>query len=159
MQAEDYVGLLDCCRRFGDASRGGEPALWIEVLKYFSDSARGNCVNEVQQVLKHIEQYRLLPPLIVLQMLAKNKNLTLSVVKDYVVRQLQDENATLDEDRKAISKYQLESQRMQEEVDRMRSQATTFKSAKCTACQQQLDLPSVHFFCGHSFRQRCLGKG
>lgn len=39
-------------------------------------------------MLKHIEAGNLLPPLVVLSILAKNPNLQLSIVKDYIARQL-----------------------------------------------------------------------
>lgn len=29
---------------------------------------------------------------------------------------------------------------------------------KCTACAGILDLPTIHFFCKHSYHQRCLGE-
>ena len=35
MAAEDYEGLIEACMRLGDASRGGDPQLWSEVLEYF----------------------------------------------------------------------------------------------------------------------------
>jgi len=31
-----------------------------------------------------------------------------------------------------------------------------FHVTRCSACSGQLDLPSVHFMCDHSFHQRCL---
>lgn len=46
----------------------------------------------------HIERGRLLSPLLVLQTLATNKNLTLSVVKEYVGRCLADDSAALADD-------------------------------------------------------------
>jgi hypothetical protein len=45
--------------------------------------------------------------LIVLQKLSKNPKLTLAVVKEYVARQLQQETRLIEEDRKAIEKYQV----------------------------------------------------
>ena len=32
-----------------------------------------------------------------------------------------------------------------------------FQLTRCSACGGQLDLPSVHFMCKHSYHQRCLG--
>jgi hypothetical protein len=52
----------------------------------------------VKEALVHIERGRLLSPLLVLQTLATNKNLTLSVVKEYVGRCLADESAALAQD-------------------------------------------------------------
>jgi hypothetical protein len=52
----------------------------------------------VREALVHIERGRLLSPLLVLQTLATNKNLTLSVVKEYVGRCLAEDSAALAED-------------------------------------------------------------
>jgi hypothetical protein len=53
---------------------GGDPQLWAEALEYFC-SQPGDCSAAISQVLQHIEAGELLPPLVVLQTLAKNKNL------------------------------------------------------------------------------------
>ena len=36
MAAGDHAGLLEACMRLGDASRGGDPQLWNEVLEYLA---------------------------------------------------------------------------------------------------------------------------
>ena len=30
----DPAGLIDACKRLGDASRGGDPGLWVDVLTF-----------------------------------------------------------------------------------------------------------------------------
>jgi hypothetical protein len=55
-------------------STGGDPQLWAEALEYFC-AQPGDCSSAISQVLQHIEQGELLPPLVVLQTLAKNKSL------------------------------------------------------------------------------------
>lgn len=106
MKDHDYQGLISTCKRLGESARGGDPSLWNDVLSYFGEHGK-NCSDEVREVLVHIERDELLPPLIVLQKLSKNPNLTLAVVKEYVARQLQQETRLIDEDRKAIEKYQV----------------------------------------------------
>ena len=54
---------------------------------------------QLQEVLRQIEAGNLMPPLVVLSTLAKNPKLKLSVVKDYIARQLKAESAHIDEDR------------------------------------------------------------
>lgn len=106
MKDGDYQGLISCCKRLGDASRGGDSSIWSDVLTYFGERGE-DCSKEVKEVLVYIERDNLLPPLIVLQKLAKNATLTLSVVKDYIARQIQQETRYIDEDRRAIEKYQV----------------------------------------------------
>jgi hypothetical protein len=69
-----------CCTiQLHDA--GGDPQLWAEALEYFC-SRPGDCSAAISQVLAHIEQRELLPPLVVLQTLAKNKTLKVRSSRD-----------------------------------------------------------------------------
>lgn len=79
---------------------------------------------QVREVLAHIEAGALLPPLVVLQTLAKNPQLKLSVVKDYAARTLSAEGAAVEEDRKAIARFQ-------EETASMRAEITELKTKVC----------------------------
>ncbi|XP_025015789.1 vacuolar protein-sorting-associated protein 11 homolog isoform X2 [Ricinus communis] len=106
MQAHDHEGLIACCKRLGDSSKGGEPSLWADLLKYFGELGE-DCSKEVKEVLTYIERDDILPPIIVLQTLSRNPCLTLSVIKDYIARKLEQESKLIEEDRQAIDKYQL----------------------------------------------------
>ncbi|KAL3646072.1 Vacuolar protein sorting-associated protein 11 [Castilleja foliolosa] len=106
MQAHDHEGLIACCKRLGDSGKGGDPSLWADLLKYFGELGE-DCSKEVKQVLTYIERDDILPPIIVLQTLSKNPCLTLSVIKDYMARKLEQESKLIEEDRVAIEKYQV----------------------------------------------------
>lgn len=77
---------------------------------------------QVGAVLHHIEAGNLLPPLVVLAILAKNPTLQLRVVKNYIARQLSAESAHIQEDRAQIAKYQQETAQMRAEVKELRTQ-------------------------------------
>ncbi|CAH9142881.1 unnamed protein product [Cuscuta epithymum] len=156
MQAHDHEGLIACCKRLGDSGKGGDPSLWAEVLKYFGELGE-NCSKEVKEVLTYIERDDILPPIVVLQTLSRNPCLTLSVIKDYIARKLEQESKLIEEDRRAIEKHQEETSTMRKEIQDLRTNARIFQLSKCTACTFTLDLPAVHFMCMHSFHQRCLG--
>ena len=79
---------------------------------------------QVGAVLHHIETGNLLPPLVVLAILAKNPTLQLRVVKDYIARQLSAESAHIQEDRAQIAKYQQETAQMRAEVKELRTQVS-----------------------------------
>ena len=72
--------------------------------------------------MHHIEAGNLLPPLVVLSILAKNPKLQLSTVKEYIARQLTAESAHIQEDRAQIAKYQQETAHMRAEVHELRTQ-------------------------------------
>ncbi|KAK6918756.1 Zinc finger, RING-type [Dillenia turbinata] len=156
MQAHDHEGLIACCKRLGDSGKGGDPSLWADLLKYFGELGE-DCSKEVKEVLTYIERDDILPPIIVLQTLARNPCLTLSVIKDYIARKLEQESKLIEEDRRSIEKYQEETLAMRKEIEDLRTNARIFQLSKCTACTFTLDLPAVHFMCMHSFHQRCLG--
>ncbi|GAB2233744.1 hypothetical protein Droror1_Dr00002973 [Drosera rotundifolia] len=156
MQNHDHEGLIACCKRLGDSGSGGDPSLWADLLKYFGELGE-DCSKEVKEVLTYIERNDILPPIIVLQTLSQNPCLTLSVIKDYIARKLEQESKRIEEDRQAIEKYQEDTSAMRKEIEDLRTNARIFQLSKCTACTFTLDLPAVHFMCMHSFHQRCLG--
>ncbi|RZR72774.1 hypothetical protein BHM03_00016931 [Ensete ventricosum] len=106
MQNHDHEGLIACCKKLGDSTQGGDPSLWVDVLNYFSELGE-DCSKEVKEVLTYIERDDILPPIVVLQTLSKNPCLTLSVVKDYIARKLEQESKLIEDDRKSIEKYQV----------------------------------------------------
>ncbi|KAL1224909.1 putative vacuolar protein-sorting-associated protein 11 [Cardamine amara subsp. amara] len=156
MQNHDHEGLIACCKRLGDSGKGGDPSLWADLLKYFGEIGE-DCTKEVKEVLTYIERDDILPPIIVLQTLAKNPCLTLSVIKDYIARKLEQESKIIEEDRRAVEKYQETTKIMRKEIEDLRTNARIFQLSKCTRCTFTLDIPAVHFMCMHSFHQRCLG--
>jgi vacuolar protein sorting-associated protein 11 len=105
-QAHDHEGLIASCKKLGDSSQGGDPSLWGDLLKYFGELGE-DCSKEVKEVLTYIEKEDVVPPIVVLQTLSKNQCLTLSVVKDYIARKLEQESKLIEDDRKSIDKYQV----------------------------------------------------
>jgi hypothetical protein len=47
---------------------------------------------------------------------------------------------------------------MKAEASKLKSQPHVFQSSRCAASGQALELPVVHFMCGHSFNLRSLGE-
>lgn len=107
MQTHDHEGLIACCKRLGDSGKGGDPSLWADLLKYFGELGE-DCSKEVKEVLTYVERDDILPPILVLQTLSRNPCLTLSVIKDYIARKLEQESKMIEEDRTAIEKYQVD---------------------------------------------------
>ncbi|CAA2965918.1 vacuolar -sorting-associated 11 homolog [Olea europaea subsp. europaea] len=106
MQSHDHEGLIACCKRLGDSGKGGDPSLWSDLLNYFGELGE-DCSREVKEILMYIERDDILPPIIVLQTLSRNPCLSLSVIKDYIARKLEQESKLIEEDRRAIEKYQV----------------------------------------------------
>ncbi|CAA6653614.1 unnamed protein product [Spirodela intermedia] len=155
-----YKEVITCYMQEGD--REGliawrDPSLWVELLKYFAEVDDDDCSKEIKEVLTYIEKDDILPPIVVLQTLARNHRLTLSVVKDYIARKLEHESKLIEDDRQSIVKSQEDTEAMKKEIQDLRTNARIFQISKCANCGYTLDLPAVHFMCMHSFHLHCLG--
>lgn len=53
--------------------------LWVQALSYFA--SKDNCKDKIVEVLQHVEDYHLMPPLMVVQTLAESPCSTLSDIK------------------------------------------------------------------------------
>ncbi|KAF8068385.1 VPS11 [Scenedesmus sp. PABB004] len=105
MAAGDVDALIAACGQYGDPAAGGDPQLWAEALEYLV-SRPDDVAPAIARVLARVEAGALLPPLVVLQTLAKNGRLQVSLVKGYVSRQLAAEAAEIAKDRETIARLQ-----------------------------------------------------
>lgn len=81
-----------------------------------------------------------------------------SLVKGYVSRVLAAQDADISADREAIARLGGEAGAMKAEAAKLRSEPHVFQNSRCAASGQPLELPVVHFLCGHSFNLRSLGE-
>ncbi|KAF7908891.1 uncharacterized protein EAE98_012449 [Botrytis deweyae] len=58
--------------------------------------------------------------------------------------------------RRTITSYRTDTESKRQEINELSSKPQTFNATRCSFCSTQLDLPTVHFLCKHSFHQRCL---
>ncbi|KAJ8020828.1 Vacuolar protein sorting-associated protein 11-like [Holothuria leucospilota] len=151
MEYDKYDNILDVCKRYGTQ----DPNLWVQALSYFATKEK-DCKPYIVDVLSQIDRHNLLPPLLVIQTLAHNSTATLTVIKDYIVRRLQQENDQIAEDERLIEQYREETKIKRSEIEEMKSSAKIFQVSKCSVCSHPLELPSVHFLCQHSYHQSCF---
>merc|ERR1712156_1370656 len=111
---------------------------------------------QFREVLDQVERHKLLSPLQVVSTLSSCPTATLGVVRDYLLRTIDSEEKSIAEDRKVIDQYQQQSKEVRTKIDRLNGQVTVFQSTKCSVCGQELELPTVHFLCGHGFHQHCF---
>uniref|UniRef100_A0A4W4G2E4 Vacuolar protein sorting-associated protein 11 homolog n=1 Tax=Electrophorus electricus TaxID=8005 RepID=A0A4W4G2E4_ELEEL len=151
MQNEEYSKVVEACKHYGNQ----EVCLWEQALGYFARKEE-DCKAYISEVLQHIDLNNLMPPLLVVQTLAHNSTATLSVIKDYLINKLQRESQQIEEDERKIRQYREETANLRSEIQELRTSAKIFQKTKCTMCNSPLELPSVHFLCGHSFHQHCF---
>lgn len=96
---------------------------------------------------------QVLPPLQVIDILSRNDNLPLLVVRDYLSRLLKEAYADVSASQAKIDGLRQSTSEMRAEVDALRSTARVFQATKCHGCPRALEVPAVHFLCMHSYHQ------
>lgn len=156
MENNEYKNILQICTKRAKT----DPNLWVRALTYFSDidPATYDCKEEIIEILKNIEKHQILPPLQVIQILAKSPHATVALVSSYFANTIQAERQSIRDDVERIRVDQKETQKNRQEIESLTSGVIKFQRHKCSRCLDALDLPAYHFFCAHSFHQRCLGE-
>ena len=158
--ARDWAALLQLCDMHGSSATGGDPEVWHDALERVSSPAAGPSADAaLRELLARIEVGNVLPPLVVLPILARNPHLRLELVRDYVIRSLQTENRAIAADVEEAERLKSEVEKAEKEVQRLTTEPVIFQSSRDSQTGAPLELPSVHFLCGHSFNLRTLGDG
>ena len=63
------------------------------------------------------------------------------------------------QNRRLIESYRSETTSKREEITSLATKPVVFQARRCSACGANLDLPTVHFLCKHSFHQKCINQG
>jgi len=152
MEKHDDNGVMQTCRDHSNEDK----TMWVQALTFFASQEHPN-EELIQTVLNNISANNLMSPLMVLQVLSQNPSLQLATVKQYITECLERENQIMLQCQREIELCQRETKGLKEEIERLDNDPKVFQSSKCSLCQTALSLPTVHFLCGHSFHQRCVG--
>ncbi|KAL8943030.1 MAG: hypothetical protein Q9216_001318 [Gyalolechia sp. 2 TL-2023] len=154
--AGDTAGAIKALRKYGPE----EPELYPAALKYFTSSPRvlEEARDELDAVLKKIDEDGLMAPLQVIQTLSTNGVATMGMVKKYLSDTIERERKEISNNRRLIESYRNETEAKRKEIDELGTKSAVFQTRRCSACGGSLDLPTVHFLCKHSFHQRCLNQ-
>jgi hypothetical protein len=166
----EHADALQACRRYADA----EPALWVCALQHWAalcaaepeagKPARASSGAEapsllacVEEAVNAVERLGLLPPVLIVQELARNAAMPLAPVRALLLRHLAAVRAARADDERQARSYGLETSAMRRELLELRKSATVFQLSRCCRSGAPLELPTVHFLCGHSFNLSALG--
>lgn len=148
----DIPSMLRFCLKNGSK----DPTVWTQALNILA--SQNGTERQIREVLMHIERYRLLPPLTVLELLHQSRAVTVDAVKDYFLRASDNLTDQLDHSHELLHSDKAEVSHMAQEVNRFKTKAQVFESERCDFCFLPVELPSVHFRCGHSFHSYCLSN-
>ncbi|XP_017787997.1 PREDICTED: vacuolar protein sorting-associated protein 11 homolog [Habropoda laboriosa] len=143
--------VLATCKRFGHQ----DPNLWVQALWNVARNKEAP-TKLLTDILANIAQERLLSPLMVIDAISTSLSCTLGDVRTYLYNVLRTEHEQTQADIELTEKYRADTQKMREQIESIKNSTIIFQGSRCSACQDQLELPSVHFMCQHSYHQRCF---
>ncbi|KAH9952033.1 hypothetical protein B0H21DRAFT_715451 [Amylocystis lapponica] len=148
--------VVRCLAAYGE----GRPQLYPLVLRFLTSSPEllARHREDVARVLEHIDAERIMPPLAVVQVLSRNGVTSVGLVKEWLMTRIRQAQSEVQTDQQLINSYRAETQTKLKQVEELADpdKPRVFHVTQCSACGGQLDLPSVHFMCNHSYHQRCL---
>ncbi|KAJ7693653.1 hypothetical protein B0H17DRAFT_1059396 [Mycena rosella] len=137
------------------------PQLYLVVLRYLTSTPALLSRHEadVRAILEHIDKEGIATPLGIIQVLARNDVASVGLVKEWLMMRIQTARSEIQSDQEWTTSYRLETAAKLKQVEDLADpeHPRVFNVTRCSGCSGQLDLPSVHFMCNHSFHQpRCI---
>ncbi|KAK0463502.1 uncharacterized protein EV420DRAFT_1518537 [Desarmillaria tabescens] len=138
----------------------GNPQLYPLVLRFLTSTPEllSRHQEDVKDVLEHINQEGIMPPLGVIQVLSRNSVASVGLVKEWLMTRITEARSEIQTDQEWTSSYRMETAAKLKQIQDLSDpeHPRVFHVTRCSTCGGQLDLPSVHFMCNHSYHQRCL---
>ena len=171
MERNEISKIIETCERFSKS----DPNLYVQAFTYLikyhsnddynesnenkqSQNSKDNHANMdkyLSKILEQIFRRKLLPPLIVIESLSQTK-ISLEIIGDYIINILGNQQSNIEKNEQEIGNLRNEILIMKNEMSELTNKAKTFQATKCSHCLAPLDLPTLHFLCGHSIHERCL---
>ncbi|XP_046814687.1 vacuolar protein sorting-associated protein 11 homolog [Vespa crabro] len=151
LQEGDSEQVLATCKRFGHQ----DPNLWIQALWSVAKN-KNVSAKLLADILSYIAQEKLLSPLMVIDAISTSLSCTLGDVRNYLNSVLRTENEQAQADADLAEKYRVDTSKLREQIEMIKNNTIIFQGARCSVCHHQLELPSVHFMCQHSYHQHCF---
>lgn len=138
------------------------PSLYALVLRFLTSEPAllRKHEEDVKDVLREVEERGVMQPMEVVRVLGRNNVVGVGIVRSWLARVITEGRQAVNVDQQLIDSYRGETQAKLKQVQELSDpdRPRVFHVTQCAVCQGQLDLPSVHFMCGHSYHQRCLGE-
>ncbi|KAG6333301.1 hypothetical protein ID866_5788 [Astraeus odoratus] len=148
--------VIKALRQYGPT----HPYLYPLVLRFLTSTPELLSAHQadLEEILDHVECEHIMAPLNVVQVLSRNSVASVGLVKGWLMRRIAEGREEIATDRQLISSYRSETQTKLKQVEELMDteHPRVFHVTRCSQCNGQLDLPSVHFMCNHSYHQRCL---
>ncbi|XP_014209287.1 vacuolar protein sorting-associated protein 11 homolog, partial [Copidosoma floridanum] len=151
MRRKDCQHVLSTCYKYGYQN----PNLWIQAL-WSVVWNKQTTPTLLSDILDYIAKEKLLSPLIVINTVSTSYSCTLGDVRSYLNNVLRQGYNQVQVDKELIEKYKMDTEKLRELIQSIKDDTIIFQGSRCSACHHQLELPSVHFMCQHSYHQHCF---
>lgn len=156
---KNYEKVVNTLEIYGQ----NDPNMWMKVLAYFtkeleSESNKEEIELQINFLLSRIKENDILPPLIVVQALSRNKYIKIGMIKEYLKQELEKHQGIKIDCENKIKALETEIKKVSNDMMELKTRPRIFQKQKCCldTCNKPLDLPAIHFMCQHSYHQRCL---
>ncbi|SPO28078.1 related to PEP5 - vacuolar biogenesis protein [Ustilago trichophora] len=141
---------------------GLRPELYDLVLRFLvsSPTLLSKHQSDLLSILTTIRDNEMMSTLEIVQTLSSTPHTHVGIIREFITSSISSTLTSTNVDMEAISDYKMSTEESLAEISELTDSngARVFQMTRCTACAGQLDLPSVHFMCKHSYHQRCLGE-
>lgn len=134
------------------------PELYPLVLRFLTSTPEllKKHEEDVKAMVEYVDEEGVIPPLGIIQVLSRNGVASVGLLKEWLVKRIKETRAEIHNDEALMKSYQLETTSRRKLVDELSDpeQPRVFHNTRCAICHAQLDLPTIHFMCSHSYHQR-----
>lgn len=152
IQIKDYEGIIRTCKKYESENVN----LWIFALQFLAKQEDIESKECLKEVIDACDRYNLLTPMMIVKTLSKNGTITFGCIKEFLLNRLHKEEDEIRVDQESVNKYHKVSMEMKNKINQLKYAPLTFQANKCEYCKGELDFPSIHCLCSHSFHTECF---
>lgn len=160
--ANDILKSFEIVKEYGKK----QPELYrLSLTTYSSNDRYMKTLGEerMKELLTIIEENELLTPLEVLDCVITGEkdlkplaNVKLGLVKDYLLRNIENQKQGIMKNEKLMKEYEMETKELKNQINDLLNNPKIISSTKCSVCNNQLEFPIVYFKCGHHMHENCI---
>ena len=92
----------------------------------------------------------------VLEVLKENPRLKFGVLREFLLQNLKTQQDQIKRSSKKLNEDLNNISNFKSEIAKMKRTARNFDQKACAACGKELQLPTVHFMCTHTYHEFCV---
>ncbi|TIC15360.1 hypothetical protein E3Q14_00419 [Wallemia mellicola] len=148
------------------------PRMYLVVLDFLSNNIEGhNNRTVIQNLLELIDNVRdeftkkhmndeviRLPQMSEIVQILSKPGVHNGIVKEWIIRKVKEDEEKTKVDELLLMSYKEETIKKENQIKELNdvNKAQTFQNTRCSSTGERLELPAIHFACGHSFNMSVL---